>query len=36
MTVFPYDQSGSGRHLHYVDDDSNGQRKPENPTFVKP
>src|SRR6266487_496874 len=31
--VVPYDRSGSGRHLHYVQDDSNGQRKPEIRSF---
>jgi hypothetical protein len=31
--VLPYDQSGSGRHLHHVEDDSNGQRKPERKSF---
>jgi hypothetical protein len=33
--VLPYDQSGAGRHLHYVQDDSNGQRKQEDPTFYE-
>ena len=31
--VLPYDPNGSGRHLHYVEDDSNGQRKPERRSF---
>ncbi len=33
--VLPYDQSGAGRHLHYVEDDSNGQRKPELKSFYE-
>jgi len=33
--VVPYDRSGSGRHLHYVQDDSNGQRKPEIKNFYE-
>src|SRR5438045_1603681 len=33
--VLPYDQSGAGRHLHYVEDDSNGQRRPENQSFYE-
>jgi len=31
--VQPYDANGFGRHLHYVQDDSNGQRKPESGNF---
>jgi hypothetical protein len=31
--IVPFDQSGSGRHLHYVENDSNGQRKPEVRSF---
>jgi hypothetical protein len=31
--VTPYDPHGYGRHLHYVEDDSNGQRKPEKKSF---
>jgi hypothetical protein len=31
--IVPYDPSGTGRHLHYVEDDSNGQRKPEPREF---
>lgn len=31
--IVPYDAAGSGRHLHYVHDDSSGQRKPEVKTF---
>jgi hypothetical protein len=33
--VVPYDRSGFGRHLHYVQDDSNGQRKPEIKSFYE-
>lgn len=33
--VTPYDPDGSGRHLHYVQDDSNGQRKPERKSFYE-
>jgi hypothetical protein len=33
--VVPYDRAGFGRHLHYVQDDSNGQRKPEIKTFYE-
>lgn len=29
----PYNPHGGGRHLHYVEDDSNGQRKPEPKSF---
>jgi hypothetical protein len=31
--ISPYDPGGFGRHLHYVQDDSNGQRKPERKSF---
>ena len=31
--ITPYDPGGFGRHLHYVQDDSNGQRKPERKSF---
>jgi len=31
--VIPYDQSGAGRHLHYVEEDPTGQRKPELKSF---
>ena len=31
--IVPYDASGFGRHLHYVQDDGNGQRKPEPKEF---
>ena len=33
--ITPYDPSGDGRHLHYVQDDSNGQRKPEQKSFYE-
>jgi hypothetical protein len=33
--VMPYDPGGFGRHLHYVQDDSNGQRKPECKSFYE-
>jgi hypothetical protein len=33
--IVPYDASGSGRHLHYVQDDSNGQRRPEVKSFYE-
>lgn len=31
--ITPYDPFGFGRNLHYVQDDSNGQRKPERKSF---
>lgn len=31
--ITPYDPHGFGRNLHYVQDDSNGQRKPERKSF---
>jgi hypothetical protein len=31
--ITPHDPGGCGRHLHYVQDDSNGQRKPERKSF---
>lgn len=31
--VVAFDDGGAGRHLHYVDDDSNGQRRPERRSF---
>jgi hypothetical protein len=31
--IAPYDPHGSHRHLHNVEDDSNGQRKPERRAF---
>ncbi|TFG38849.1 MAG: hypothetical protein E4H48_09930 [Syntrophobacterales bacterium] len=33
--VTPYDPGGLGRHLHNVQDESNGQRKPERRSFYK-
>jgi hypothetical protein len=33
--ITPYDPHGAGRHLHYVADDSNGQRKPERRSFYE-
>ncbi len=33
--ITPYDPHGFGRHLHYVQDDSNGQRKPERKSFYE-
>jgi hypothetical protein len=33
--IMPYDPGGFGRHLHYVQDDSNGQRKPEQRSFYE-
>jgi hypothetical protein len=33
--ITPYDSGGFGRHLHYVQNDSNGQRKPERQSFYK-
>ncbi len=33
--ITPYDPLGSGRYLHYVQDDSNGQRKPELKRFYE-
>ncbi|MCX5658184.1 MAG: hypothetical protein NTW19_00495 [Planctomycetota bacterium] len=31
--ITPYDPHGFGRHLHFVQDDANGQRKPERRGF---
>jgi len=31
--ITPYDPHGFGRYLHYVQDDSNGQRRPERGSF---
>lgn len=31
--LVPYDPDGSGRHLHYVENDSNGQRRPERRSY---
>lgn len=33
--IMPYNPGGFGRHLHYVQDDSNGQRKPELKSFYE-
>jgi hypothetical protein len=33
--IVPYDPQGTGRYLHYVGDDSNGQRKPEQKSFYE-
>jgi len=33
--ITPYDPFGFGRDLHYNQDDSNGQRKPEQKSFYK-
>jgi hypothetical protein len=33
--VMPYDPDGYGRHLRYVEDDANGQRKPERKSFYE-
>ena len=33
--ITPYDPGGFGRHLHYVQDDSNGRRKPERRSFYE-
>lgn len=33
--IEPFDPHGFGRHLHYVEDDSNGQRKPERKSFYE-
>jgi hypothetical protein len=33
--ITPDDPHGDGRHLHYVRDDSNGQRKPERKSFYE-
>jgi hypothetical protein len=33
--IIPYAPGGFGRHLHYVQDDSNGQRKPEVKSFYE-
>ena len=31
--IVPFDRNGSGRHLHYVENDATGQRKPEQRSF---
>jgi len=33
--ITPFDPHGFGRNLHYVQDDSNGQRKPERKSFYE-
>jgi hypothetical protein len=33
--ITPYDPTGAGRHLHNVEDESNGQRKPERKSFYE-
>ncbi len=33
--IAPFDPHGFGRNLHYVQDDSNGQRKPERKSFYE-
>jgi hypothetical protein len=33
--IVPYDRSGFGRHLHHVENESNGQRKPEIKSFYE-
>jgi hypothetical protein len=33
--IVPHDPEGSGRHLHYVQDDSNGQRRPEDKGYYE-
>lgn len=33
--ITPDDPGGFGKHLHYVQDDSNGQRKPEHRSFYE-
>ncbi len=33
--ITPYDPHGFGRYLHYVQDDSHGQRKPERKSFYE-
>ena len=33
--ILPYDPDGSGRYLHYVQDESHGQRKPERKSFYE-
>jgi hypothetical protein len=33
--ITPYDPHGTGRHLHRVENDSNGQRKPEIKSFYE-
>jgi hypothetical protein len=33
--ITPYNPGGFGRHLHYVQDESSGQRKPERKSFYE-
>jgi len=33
--IVPDDSSGSGKHLHYVEDDATGQHKPEQASFYQ-
>ncbi len=33
--VAPYDPDGAGRHLHNVDNDANGQRRPERKSYYE-
>jgi len=33
--ITPFDPHGFGRNLHYVQDESNGQRKPERKSFYE-
>jgi hypothetical protein len=33
QSLVPYDRGGAGRHLHQVEGDASGQRKPENKAF---
>ena len=33
--ITPYDPEDAGRHLHYVEDDANGQRRPERKSFYE-
>jgi hypothetical protein len=33
--ILPFDRNGSGRHLHYVENDSSGQRKPAQRSFYE-
>jgi len=35
VRLIPYDRDGFDRHLHYVEDNGSGQRKPEQPSFYE-
>jgi hypothetical protein len=35
LRITPHDPAGSGRHLHHVEDDHSGQRKPEPKAFYE-